>query len=246
MAITYINSASTPTDGGINTAPTTTSVTPPGSMVAGDLVVVWVGQRATANTFAVSATGGQTWTSETQPAGTNNTKNRVFWCRFNGTWSSDPSFSISGGTVAFTVVMHVFRPTASANTWSVDVAVAETTQATALTFTHGSVNTTAASTVAVVLFTSQDDNTWGTLTGTGWVVTGTAQYRNNSNHSMSFAHRIQTSPGATNSVSKTQLTLGSDSGASDIIAFAETTVATDPIPNRLYKVNQTIQRASVR
>ncbi len=64
--------------------------------------------------------GNQIWTTEAAQSQTNCTI-RLFWCRFNGTWSANPSVNFSG-TTCNTVVMHVFRPSNTSSVWQVDVA----------------------------------------------------------------------------------------------------------------------------
>jgi hypothetical protein len=228
MGITYFGSASTPADGVSNTT-NPTAVTPPGSMLAGDLVLmIGESRTTTANveTLAISNTGGQTWTSEAQ-VNQNNCKLRLFWCRFNGAWTPagnpNPSVSFSGtGTNQHIVVMHVFRPSKASIVWQVDVAQVSATYAApggAHTVTIPSITTITNGALVFAGWASSDDNTWGNLTA-GWTTPpGPAQYRNNSNLSQTHAYRVMATAGATNPVSKTQLTLGGDAGAYLIIAF---------------------------
>ena len=58
MSITYFGSASTPADNGTNTT-NPTAVTPPGSMQAGDLVLMIAQSRDSTATLAISNAGGQ-------------------------------------------------------------------------------------------------------------------------------------------------------------------------------------------
>jgi hypothetical protein len=104
-AITYVGSASNPTPDSATATLLTTpvAVTPP-TMQKGDLVVMIAQVRDTTTTMAISATGGQTWTSETQRNATA-IRMRIFWCTFNGTWSANPSVAM--GATNNTVVMHV-------------------------------------------------------------------------------------------------------------------------------------------
>lgn len=224
MAITYFNSASAPADNGAQAGPGPVAVTPPASMQTGDLVLL-IGQYRGAVSITVSATGGQTWNTLAEIS-TTNCDVQMFWCRFDGTWDANPSLTNTTGTAALTVVMHVFRPTDTSKDWAVDVALVEadfTAPATPFTVTITGVTTTQASTVAVATWATADDNTWDSLSGTGWSVTGAAQYRNTTgqDQSCTFAHNIQTSAGATNNVSKNQATLGGDAGTTSIIAFYE-------------------------
>jgi hypothetical protein len=70
---------------------------------------------------------------------------------------------------------------------------------------------------------SGDDNTWGTLSGSGWSVAGSAQYPQHlgSQTSITAAYNVVTSPGTTNNVSQNQATLGGDAGITCILAFYE-------------------------
>lgn len=233
-------SASTPSDSATATGTADpTAVTPPTGMLAGDLVCMVAQERDATTTLTVSATGGQTWTTEAQIITTNQTA-RLFWCTFNGIWSANPSVDFAAGTAVNTVVMHVFRPPATDYTWSVNQAQVELDFAAAATITiTGQTTTGTDPTVTLAGWFTDDDNTWGTLTGTDWGLCGTAQYRNTSgtDQSCTFAHKIQTAAGATGNVSKTQLTLGNDSGTSFIITFAATAPASPPTPQR-YTVNR--------
>lgn len=249
MAITYFNSASNPADDANNTT-TPIVVTPPASMVAGDLVL-FIGQtRAGGGTvsYAISATGGQSWTALAKVDGFDYQSAQLFWCLFNGTWTVDPSISVTGGISAWSAVMHVFRPTTGANTWAVDQAQVGSTYAvpsTPFTVTITGQTTAQANTVTLAGWFSQDDNTWGSLSGTGWVQTGSAQYRNSSgaDQSSTYAHKIQTSAAATANVSKNQATIGGDSGMSLIVTFYEISAGVFlPRPNK--PILQAVNRAS--
>ena len=193
-------------------------------MLVGDLVVVSCVSGANA-TWSNGVNGGQTWTAETAYQGTAGPWCRLFWCRYNGTWAANPRFDSTVGTNT-SAIMHVFRPPSTADVWTIDVAQA-TTQYTApttpFTVTRTGLTTAHANAITLACWHSFDDNTWGTLAGAGWVVTGTAQYRNTSgtpDNSSSFAHHIDVaaSSGVPNA-SKNQLTLGGDAGVTAIIAW---------------------------
>jgi len=226
---TFRSYFSTPLDNGTNTAdPTAVSLDQPTLIgaVAGDLVLMYGHQRATGATPAVSVTGGQTWTSETVLTGTL-VSPRLFWCVFDGTWTANPSVDFSAA-VCNSVYALVFRPPKPDYTWAVNVAQAETDDATG-PFTHaGQTTTGSAPTVSVAAWFSADDNTWGTLSGTGWVKPSqTPQVRNTSgsDQSATFAWKIKTSAGATGSVEQSQLTLGDDAAVISMISFSSTAPA---------------------
>jgi hypothetical protein len=222
MSIAYFASASTPVDSATATNTTNpTVVTPPGSMLAGDLVLMIAQARASSGTLSINNNGGQTWTSETQLNYTNR-QIRLFWCRFNGTWSANPSVSM-GSTNSNTVVMHVFRPSNANSVWQVDVAQvfgSYTAPASPYTVTIPGITTITDGALVFAVWASTDDNTWGTLTA-GWTTPGSAQYRNTSgsDQSQTHAYKVMAIAGISGAVSKNQLTLGGDAGARLIIAF---------------------------
>jgi len=221
LGITYFGSASTPaTDPGTNTA-NPTAVTPPVGMRVGDLVLMIAQQRGTGATLSISQAGGQSWTAEAAQSQTNCTI-RLFWCRFNGTWSANPSVNFTA-TTCNSVVMHVFRPSNTSRVWAVDVPqVSGTFTNVSTTVPIPGITTITDGALVFAAWATADDNTWGTLTGTGaWFTPGSAQYRNTSgsDQSQTHAYRVMATAGATGNVSKTQLTLGPDAGARLIIAF---------------------------
>jgi len=223
MGINYFGSSSTPADNGANTT-NPTVVTPPANMLAGDLVLMMAQQRGTNATLSISQAGGQSWTSEATQSQTNCTI-RLFWCRFNGTWSANPSVSFSG-TTCNTVAMHVFRPSNTSSVWEVDVAQVSANFAAPpapRTVTIPEITTITDGALVFAAWATADDNTWGSLTA-DWTTPGSAQYRNNpagggNDQSQTHACRIMTTAGATGNVSKNQATLGPDAGAYLIIAF---------------------------
>lgn len=209
---TFFGSTSVPADGASATNTTTTiTLTPPGSMSAGDLVVVYLYQRGTA-TFSVGVTGGQSWNSIGRDAGTTNVAMETYWCRFNGTWSADPRFDFSAGTNT-NAVMLVFRPDNSTHVWATEQ-VATTNAAAAATITVTGITPANGMNVTIASWMTADDNTWGTLSGTNWTKASlSAQYRNTSGQDMSSSYAYQTqgsSPAGTNNVSQTQTALGND------------------------------------
>jgi hypothetical protein len=250
MAITFFGVASTPADSATatNTADPT-AVTPPGSMLSGDLVVMY-GQRRGAGLPSISNAGGQSWTTLSQDiSGTATLGVTCFTCIFNGTWSVNPSISY-GATTCNTAVMLVFRPSAGSK-FVLDPTTNElaTTAngsladfAAAASKTWNGYATQATSSVAVAAWFTDDDNTWGTLTGSGWSKTSlSAQYRNTSgsDQSCTFAYNIQSSMVTLANVTQTELTLGNDGGCGHIIVFYET-----PFYQKATNVNQSVNRAN--
>jgi hypothetical protein len=220
MSIAYFDSASTPLDNQTNTA-NPTVVTHPGSMQAGDLVLMMAVSRASSGTLAISNAGGQSWTSEPQQNQTN-CRIRLFWCRFNGTWTANPSVSF-GNTNPHIVVMHVFRPSNTSSVWEVDVAQVSGNFAAPpapRTVTIPGITTITDGALVFAGWASSDNNTWGALTA-GWSTPGLAQYRNSSGNDQSETHayRVMATAGASGNVSKNMTSGGGDAGAYLIIAF---------------------------
>ena len=228
MAITFFGHAPMPADGSaaVQAGPGPITITPPASMTVGDLCIV-IGQYRGAESFSVANAGGQSWNTLAERNATNQ-DTIVWWCRFNGTWSANPQFQIASGTVALTFVMIVFRPTDTGKLWAIDVAqdeqdfVSGSTPFTK-TMTGRSVS---ANTITLASWFTADDNTWGTLSGTGWSKTGlSAQYRNTTgtDQSQTHAYHIDASAGSVPNVSQNQATLGGDAGTGGMITWQEQT-----------------------
>lgn len=222
--ITYFNSASNPADNGsLDTSPV--AVIPPAGMLAGDLVIMIANTRTAGITPAISATGGQTWTSET--AVTTNGSIRLFWCRYNGTWTANPSVSFST-SVNTTVTMHIFRPTIGTNTWALDVTQTTGTFAAPplpRDVTITGITTVVNGAVALFVWSSRDNNTWGLQTP-GWTNAGNAQYSNraSADSSQSAAYEIMATAGATGDVTNRETLAGGggfDEGNTIKIAFKQ-------------------------
>ena len=216
MAITLFGSASTPTDNGTNTT-NPTVVTPPASMLSGDLVILLCWKRNAATGIAMSAAGGQAWSvlsPETVNTLTATLTTASFWCTFNGTWSTNPSVAF-GATTNNNVLMLVFRPTGSGYSWSLGLVTTPTFQNAAVSHTMNALVPNKSSNVSVSIMHTDDDNTW-TFSGTNWIKTNlSAQYRNTSGSdaSASVAYQIQTVAASTNQVTHTEATLGNDPGS---------------------------------
>lgn len=88
------------------------TITPPASMVAGQLVVVDVIVRTGSGVDStIPVDGGQSWTSETR-SGAGALTVRRHWCIFDGTWDADPQFTPGDWVGApVTIVMTVWSPT---------------------------------------------------------------------------------------------------------------------------------------
>lgn len=220
MAITLFGSAATPTDNGTNTADPTI-VTPPVSMLAGDLVVLVGERRASLGTLTISQAGGQTWTTLTQ--NNNNTQRiRIFWCVFNGTWSASPSVTM-GATACNSAHMLVYRSSYRVGFVADNAIASAAFAAPGSPYTVTITGVTRSSTiqsVAIALWGVALANTWGTLSGAGWSQTSlAAQYRNTSGSDQSVAFAYSIGKGATGNVSLNES--AGTAGASSILSFKE-------------------------
>jgi hypothetical protein len=220
----YFDSASTPADNGSN-ATATVTVTPPAGMADGYLVVL-IGQVLTASTsISVSVTGGQSWNDGgLDIQGTGHTA-KVFWCRFNGTWTANPELTF-GASNATSAIMHVFIPsgTASKRTWGLDQAGATATYSapgSPFSVTRAGQTTVKARTVMLQMYFSVDDNTWAYSAG-AYNLVGSAQYRNTADTDMSALFVAQYFPfagSAGGNGTYNQNTNGGDDGATAILTW---------------------------
>src|SRR5688572_5146428 len=150
---TFLGVSSAPADNGAQAGPTV-AVTPPGTMLAGDLVIVYAQYRATGATISISANGGQAWTTATtySPAGLNQTI-AIFWCRYNGTWGTNPSVTVGAGVNGLSAMMYVFRPSNSNSLWGVHISPANSNSGTNPNSITG-VTTTASNTVTTAFWSA--------------------------------------------------------------------------------------------
>ncbi len=223
-SISYIGTCSIPVDDAAasNTSTTNTWTNRFNDLQVGDIIYAYPQQRGSA-TMSIGVAAGQTWSSFTNVTGTNISVT-VLYCRFNGTWSTDPRFDFSAGTNT-SVVIEAYRPPNSTDTWAVDQAQASGTfNATGTTKTITGITTAQANTVTIAIWATADDNSWESSSGTGWYgmeTSGFGQSRNiaGSDQSMTVAHKIQTSAGATGNVVRNQSVNGADAGITIIFSM---------------------------
>lgn len=235
LAQSYFDSASTPADNAAN-ATSVVSVTPPASMATGDLVVLVAQARTTTTTADMDGLGGQTWTSANLAVNTTNLTCRVFWCRFNGTWSANPSVFF-GSAASTSVSMHVFRPGTATNTWALDQTGATANYAAPggppYVVTRTGQTTVSPNVVALFILLSIDDNRYFKSAGTATVV-NSAQYRNTSSGGQCHAvwyEVFAAASSATGDLSARQTALGPDAGSTAILLFKEYAPTNNGIPS---------------
>lgn len=234
-APTFFGVATNPADNASLAEPQTgASLTPPASMQVGDLVILrlWNENGTAGDGLQINNTGGQTWTSDTIDGSYSfegiAAGHRIYWCTFNGTWSANPTFDLPAkpGTRGGGAQLLVFRPDNTSKVWNIDTSLSWTpftTPSTPFTVTVTVGYTPSHNdTVTLAGWCSDDDNTWGSLSGTGWSKTGlAAQYRNpgGSDVSATYAYLLQGTAASIPNVSQNQATLGGDAGSTFRVTF---------------------------
>lgn len=243
MAVTYFDYASSLTDGGSFGDPGqyVVSITPPASMQQGDLCILFATARisVTPRVVYLNNTGGQSWnTVALSPNAASSLILNMWWCTFNGTWTSDPiitySFpghgmlssgvttgNLNGATnVPRQAQMFVFRPTSTSNTWAATTATMNTST-TATTHTLTSTTTTANNTVALGMFFFQTAATLTSYSGS-WLGLGpVAQNRNVAGAGQSNIYEYQILPTSGTATGIGDVTVSSTSGLKGKIMFNE-------------------------
>jgi hypothetical protein len=196
------------TQDGTNAGPTVT-LAPPTSMVAGQLVLVYLNYRG-AVTWSNSTTGGQTWSSSANTQQSTTTTARLFWCIFNGTWSADPVFTVTTGTAGASGWMMVYDYVDVDAPWETTPVI--TAQA-AGTFTIADYNTASDMALALCGAASSDNNTWKIDNS---FFHGRAplflQNSSGTDNSIIMARRRMGNKGAVGATVMTQVTVGTDAG----------------------------------
>ena len=249
MAITLFGTTSTPADNGAQAGPGPVAVTPPASMLAGDLPflvglyrdVDVGGNTGIPNLFngsnVAAEHGGQRWSSA-QPVFKEAVEpfltfkvHYAGWTGFNGAWAANPSLTVDTGVEALSAVMPVFRPTSAGKRWVPNIGPVTANFAAPtgpnFTVTVPSITTLtkhgSQSHVILAGVATGDANTWGNISGTGWTFIG--HFRNlncaSPDQSLALMYKIQTASGASLDVTLDQLTLGGDAGVSFIMAMTE-------------------------
>jgi len=210
------------------------SIAPPSNMLAGDLVLVFAQYRnasgPTEDVWTLTDTGGQGWSNDLQniSVGIGNLANNTggpFWCRFNGAWSENPTFTPTNGSdnVPADLIMVVVRPDTATDYWIPDVGPAWAVPATGNTVTARGLTTGFARTVTFAVWQQASVHTWSDLTGSGWSQANLSpQYRNiaGDGQTMALAYNIRTTAGPVDDVSLTQSGTA-DATATWVMSFGE-------------------------
>jgi hypothetical protein len=239
QAQTFFGAVGVPSDPGTSAVSPVAFANPPiASMAAGDLVVVYAYCRNASATIDLNVSGGQNWTLETlHNSSTATLSGRVFWCRFDGTWDAAPSFTFSS-TTNTNVVMVVYRPVTSTNSWALSAASTTAHENSLRSFAAaanvgipqdaGSYTPAQNNNVTVCFVSTDDDNTWTAAGGTTFtkITSPSAQFRNTSGSdaSSSVAWLFQTTASSVSAENVfTEATLGNDPGIIGFYIFYEYT-----------------------
>jgi hypothetical protein len=188
-------------------------------MQVGDLYVIVATYSGTA-TLSLSQTGGQTWTAEANIQ-VNGLTTRVFWCRYNGAWTANPSITNTTGTQPLTLYSFAFATTAGMHP-EIDVAF-DSAVHNGGSVTVPGLTTNTAGALALVGWISNDNNTYS-APGAGWsTMGGQQQWRNDngSDNTIALAYRVMPTPGATGAVTRSQTDNGTDEGLYFRIAWKQ-------------------------
>lgn len=180
------------------------NLTPVASMQFGDIAIVIIQTRGTDAVVTINSAGGQNW--NTEDAYSNSAQSgAIFWCRFNGTWTTNPNFSITGSSDPYTAAMIAFRPSNSSKLWGAEriTYFDGGTIISPFLFEIPSRDTTHNSTVAIAGWMYTQDSTLTSFTGTDWTIAGSDQYRNlgGQDQCLGLAYHVLTQEGTTNLVS---------------------------------------------
>ena len=145
-------------------------------MRAGDLVYVYSQCGSSSpRTLTITVTGGQTWnTSELRNGDTLGLPFIwISWCTFNGTWSANPAFVISGTAVSKLRSMHVFRAPKAGAVWAIDQGPHQTVEPDVEIHVLPSITNTKK---CVSIFGGAIPGVRTGTSGAGWLQLGAAQY----------------------------------------------------------------------
>ena len=209
----------------------TLTLTPPASMLSGDLVWVSVLSRNSPSPTN-SATGGQTWTASTVDTSLANHRARNFWSVFNGTWTADPAFGggVSGSPMQATML--VFRSNLTTPGFSLDAIEAQAAVSGLVSpfeVTTPSLSPSAGA-LTIARFTTTNDVTWSVVSSTfgGW---SNVPWRNQagSDCAMAVAYNLLSTTG-TQTITEEMTVFTQTSAVSSIVSFVETGTPSGPTP----------------
>jgi len=191
MKPTYVGSSSVPADNQGAFEPNVFVLTPPGGLLAGDLVVVClpIGNPQNADAWSIEDDGGQAWGIQynNMNIATGTMGMRAYACTFNGSWSNNPAFRAAptGGKNPASAIMHVFRPPNGFGNWALSTPPGGgyfgQLAAPDYTVNVQGQNSLHDHAISLAWWHTPTALVWGPPIGAGWSVAGLNQYRNNVN-----------------------------------------------------------------
>jgi hypothetical protein len=219
VAIRLVGDARMPATDDATSSVASVTFTLPEGLEQNDLLLVIMSARAATLTITNTTSGGVTWTSGTALQGSNLTY-RSFYGFVPSGGATNPTFGWTGNN-SYVGWLLVFRGVDT--TTPIDAAEVSATFTAAATITIGAstITTATANAKVVGIWTSADDNTWGSLTASWDQPYSRSHWRNASTTgtSMSIAFQDQAVAGGNGSVSNTEATLGNDAGIKAMLAL---------------------------
>lgn len=228
-AIRLVGQVAMPATDDATSSVASATFTAPDGIVGNDVCLAFLNVRSTTVTIT-NTTAGQanSWTANTAVVGATNTYRSFYVKVASGGFTSNPAF---GWSVANSYVGWILCFRGVDTSTQIDAAETTATQAAAATFTNASSFISTATNNAVVLhvFTSVDDNTWGTFTAGPAQPYGLAQWRNASTtgSSITISYLTQSSSGGSAAFSANEATLGNDAGVRAAIALRPASVSAE-------------------
>jgi hypothetical protein len=228
--ITYVGEARQPLIDNVSTNASTVAITPPSSiMAADDFVVVYVAAEAAASAITITnaAATGQAWTTGAD-TNLNGMRFRIFYCKYSGSWSANPTFSW-GTSTQYQAWMVVFRGVDTTTAIDAGPNIAAFAAATNILIPANTLPTVTANAMVIASWHSVDNNTWALQTA-GWSnPNNLTQWRHGggsggaAGSSSSIGYKVHAAGG---SEAVTNLQSASDAGIRSILALR-------PAPTRL-------------
>lgn len=176
MSWSVVGAVNNPTDNGARNTGVPSAIafaSAPGT--TGDLAIIHTGIRTNAGEFAISETGGQTWTPLANVTQSTNSRARIFWAQLASGWSADPSIIADVATTVCSASLVVYRPSVAG---VITASVAQVASAgTADPFTVTGLTTLTDDELVVAMVCISAARTWVIDTTNGWANPGTAQVR---------------------------------------------------------------------
>jgi len=214
-AITLGTVTATPADN--SSRSTQTIPIPVPTVSTGGLIVLVAGDRTGTPTFSISAAANQTWIEVREFT---STVGVLYYCVYNGSFAGATTIDVlmSGSGLCTSGFAFPFEPPSPGGTWEVDSEPIDFLTPSGLVHNLPGMEVSDYETVSLAMWLVGSARTWGSLTGSGWAVAGSAQYRNTASNdrTYTFAYKACGGRGNTGVVGKT--VSGADTATAAMIA----------------------------